>query len=98
MQLKTYQREALDDLRDYLDLARAGDTAAAWDAATAAARTRALERGRVVGHAAYEPLPGMEQIPYVCIRLPTGGGKTLLAAETIPLARTFLGRDRPLVL
>jgi type III restriction enzyme len=33
-------------------------------------------------------------VPYVCLRLPTGGGKTLLASCTIPLVcRGFLGRD-----
>ncbi len=98
MELKSYQQEALDDLRDYLDLARAGDPAQAWDVATKAAAARALERGRVVSHQPYRPLQGMEATPYVCIRLPTGGGKTLLAAETIPLSTAFVGDARPLVL
>ena len=98
MELKSYQQEALDDLRDYLDLARAGDPAQAWDVATKAAAKRALEQGRVVSHQPYRPLQGMEATPYVCIRLPTGGGKTLLAAETIPLSTAFMGDARPLVL
>ena len=98
MELKAYQREALDDLRDYLDLARAGDPARAWDLATKAAERRALERGRTHSLAPYQPLEGMEDTPYVCMRLPTGGGKTLLAAETVPLSRAFMGTERSLVL
>ena len=98
MELKSYQREALDDLRDYLDLARAGDPAQAWDLATRAAAKRALEHGRLQRYQPYRPLEGMESTPYVCIRLPTGGGKTLLAAETIPLSTAFMGNSRPLVL
>ena len=97
MELKSYQREALDDLRDYLDLARAGDPARAWELATDAARKRALENGRSRSFGAYRPLEGMETTPYVCIRLPTGGGKTLLATETIPLSTAFMGAPRPLV-
>ena len=98
MELKAYQREALDDLRDYLDLARAGDPAQAWDLAAKAAERRALERGRTRSLAPYKPLAGMEDTPYVCIRLPTGGGKTLLAAETVPPSRAFMGTELPLVL
>ncbi len=97
MELKSYQREALDDLRDYLDLARSGDPAQAWEIAAEAARKRALENGRARNFDAYRPLEGMEATPYVCIRLPTGGGKTLLAAETIPLSTAFMGTPRPLV-
>ena len=38
-------------------------------------------------------------MPYVCLRLPTGGGKTLLAAEAIgEIGRALLGTDRPVCL
>ncbi|MBK8663051.1 MAG: DEAD/DEAH box helicase family protein [Ignavibacteriales bacterium] len=38
-------------------------------------------------------------IPYICLRLPTGGGKTLLASHTIPVVcREFLARDFSLVI
>jgi type III restriction enzyme len=41
-------------------------------------------------------LPG---VPNVCLRLPTGGGKTLLAAHTVAVAgRHYLERDYPVVL
>jgi superfamily II DNA or RNA helicase len=38
-------------------------------------------------------------LPYVCLRFPTGGGKTLVAAHSIALAKTeYLHTDEPLVL
>ncbi|MBK6599294.1 MAG: DEAD/DEAH box helicase family protein [Proteobacteria bacterium] len=41
----------------------------------------------------------MPGVPNVCLRLPTGGGKTLLAAHTVAVAgRHFLERDYPVVL
>ena len=44
----------------------------------------------------YYPAPGFEGVPYVCLRLPTGGGKTLLAAHALgEIGRTLLGADRP---
>ncbi len=41
----------------------------------------------------------MADIPYVCLRLPTGGGKTLLACHTIAIAnKEYLKEDHSLVL
>ena len=40
----------------------------------------------------------MENIPYVCVRIPTGGGKTVLASNSITVAKDFLQRDFSLVL
>ena len=42
---------------------------------------------------------GFSNIPYVCLRLPTGGGKTVLAAYSVGIAsKEFLGRDFSLVI
>ncbi len=39
------------------------------------------------------------QVPYVCLRLPTGGGKTVLASHAIKVAtRAYLEQDYPVVL
>jgi len=47
----------------------------------------------------YHPLPGAETVPYVCLRVPTGGGKTRLAGHAIKrVARAFLSTTQPLVL
>src|SRR5690606_33822533 len=44
-------------------------------------------------------LNGLSGTPYVCLRLPTGGGKTILAAHSIEIARThWMERDYPPVL
>jgi len=41
----------------------------------------------------------LEEIPSVCLRVPTGGGKTLLAAHSIPIAaQNYANTDSPIVL
>lgn len=49
---------------------------------------------------AYLPAPDLDQkIPYICLRLPTGGGKTYLAARSIGIvASELLFREHSLVL
>jgi len=42
---------------------------------------------------------GFTNIPYVCLRLPTGGGKTILAAHSVGIAsKEYLARDFSLVI
>lgn len=42
---------------------------------------------------------GFNNIPYVCLRLPTGGGKTILAAHSVGIAaKESLARDFSLVI
>ncbi|MFZ4682612.1 MAG: DEAD/DEAH box helicase, partial [Terrimicrobiaceae bacterium] len=39
----------------------------------------------------YRPIAGFEEgMPYFCLRVPTGGGKTRLAARCVPLVNRFL--------
>ncbi len=48
---------------------------------------------------AYRPLEGLGTVPYVCLRLTTGGGKTLLSAHAVKIAAdAYLEREFPLVL
>ncbi|WP_158817181.1 DEAD/DEAH box helicase [Methylocapsa sp. S129] len=43
--------------------------------------------------------PTMPGLPYVCLRIPTGGGKTILAAHSVKVAAdSFLRTDAPAVL
>jgi type III restriction enzyme len=103
MELKEYQLRALGQLRFFLERARAGDFAAAF--ADTLARTdeggpaqddcaRAYNRG---GYTAVEGLE--DETPYCCIRLPTGGGKTLLAAHAAKIAaEAFMERPKVPVL
>lgn len=92
MELKDYQCRALDALRTFLDQAAIRPHAQAYAAACAVGEPGAYG-------AAYRPLAGSPGTPYCCLRLPTGGGKTLLAAHAIGIARdTYLARRFPVVL
>jgi type III restriction enzyme len=43
--------------------------------------------------------PSLPGLPYVCLRIPTGGGKTILAAHSVAVAAdSFLRTDAPTVL
>lgn len=88
--LKNYQQQALDALRAYLETARFKGAQAAWE--TLRTESAAAWHG-------YRPLDGLPDAPFICLRLPTGGGKTLLAAHAVKIAaETFLEREFPLVL
>lgn len=89
--LKNYQQETLAVLREYLETARAVGAAAAYSAAMQTA----------VGpyFRPYQTLSGLAETPYICLRLPTGGGKTLLAAHAVAIAaHAYLEREYPLAL
>jgi len=92
MQLKPYQTRALNALRTFLDAAAIKPHEQAY--------RDACEVGEPGPYAAvYGPLEGLPDAPYCCIRLPTGGGKTLLAAHAIGIAReTYLTTRHPFVL
>ena len=52
------------------------------------------------GHAlTYHPLQGADELPYVCLRVPTGGGKTRIAGQAIArVNRAFLAAEQSLVI
>lgn len=83
--LKLYQRQSLATLRDYLaEVAATGDANMAFYKFT----------GRP-----YQPAPALSGLPYICLRVPTGGGKTILAAHSIGIAcGAFLKSETPCVL
>lgn len=91
MGLKVYQQDLLRDYESFLSRTRElGSPAVAFAESTLAGFGHEL---------AYRPLPGAEQVPYVCLRVPTGGGKTRLAGQAIDrVRRSFLGAEHPLVL
>lgn len=98
METKQYQKHALHWLRRYFEKVRAlqavGDS---FPAATAfTATTAEIHEGQGLAYSPVRQVPG---IPYVCLRLPTGGGKTLVAAEAVSLGvKDLLQQDRALVL
>jgi type III restriction enzyme len=93
--LKNYQQQALDSLRHFLrDAARTGSLPAAW----ALEHTRQASGGDGARPPPYRDEP-FGTTPCVCLRIPTGGGKTLLAAHAIALmAREWRQADFPVAL
>jgi type III restriction enzyme len=96
MKLKQYQIDTLDVLRRFLEEARVAGPKNAYESVTREPeQTKRLGRYRTD----YIALDGMSGAPYVCLRLPTGGGKTILAAHAIGVARdAWVEKDYPLVL
>jgi type III restriction enzyme len=92
--LKGYQTRILGTLRDYLrEVARTGDPRNPFEKIVAANAAKAVP---------YIPvqIPGLAGVmPYVCLRVPTGGGKTLLAAHAIGAAvKDYQRAERAVVL
>jgi type III restriction enzyme len=86
--LKDYQNRVLDSLREFFRLcSKTGSPSEAY---------------HTVCGGLYLPIhaAGLERdMPYVCLRVPTGGGKTLLACHTAGLAMSeLLHADRAVVL
>ncbi|MBC6441820.1 MAG: DEAD/DEAH box helicase family protein [Rhodobacteraceae bacterium] len=83
--LKEYQRIALDRFTAWL---------------RAAAETGADTAFYQATGFPYRPAPHVDrETPYVCLRVPTGGGKTLLAAHAIgSAAREYMATPNPMVL
>jgi type III restriction enzyme len=79
--LKTYQTQSLDTLRAFLLACRSANPATAFAA-----------HGAVANHWSGKPaVPAYsarfgEAVPCVCLRVPTGGGKTLMAAHAVAIA------------
>ena len=79
MQLKKYQLRALDALDTFLSEAVTKPHGVAYNIA--------CKVGDPGFYASiYEPLGHLSNVPYCCLRLPTGGGKTLLGAHAIGIA------------
>ena len=75
-ELKEYQKETLSVLREYLEEAALRGPKAAFGKVTA-------KHPSDVRPSVYHTRWNMDDVPYVCLRLPTGGGKTLLAAHSV---------------
>lgn len=89
-QLKSYQQRAVDCLSGFLANCQQLDSVeAAYAASLEAQGMPAL---------AYSDC-GFSQVPYVCLRIPTGGGKTVLGSHAIEIAaRQYLQTDTPIAL
>ena len=96
MELKRYQADTLSILRRFLEEARVIGPGDAYESITQEPE-QAGRLGRFRGQ--YKPLDGLPGVPYVCLRLPTGGGKTVLASHAVAIARdAWVEKDFPMVL
>lgn len=87
--LKEYQKEALEKLGEFCKEARSR-----YDKGITRFERDAYEY--VTDSRSYFAPPGFENVPYICLRLPTGGGKTLLAAHALgTIGNKMLGTDCP---
>lgn len=92
--LKPYQNRVLDSVKKFFALcSKSGNPSYAFQAV-------GMENGN--GDVLYVPVTASglrPQMPYVCLRVPTGGGKTLLACYATGLAmQELLHADRAVVL
>ena len=83
---KTYQSQVLESVETYF---KACHELPSPSIAFTATTERLWGRGNT-----YNPLSGFPaDMPYFCLRVPTGGGKTWLAAKSVALANTHLLRS-----
>lgn len=92
LELKTYQKNALAALEHFLKRVRVVGIETAWreyaPAVTPSGKQLPYQNGAFG-----------DDIPCVCLRLPTGGGKTLLAAHAVArIGKTYCDTDAPVVL
>ncbi|MFN4204817.1 MAG: DEAD/DEAH box helicase [Agrobacterium albertimagni] len=96
MKLKQYQTDTLSILRRFFEEARVAGPMGTYEALTKEP-DQAKRLGRYGG--TYTPLAELPHVPYICMRLPTGGGKTILAAHSIGIVRdAWVEKDYPMVL
>jgi type III restriction enzyme len=94
IELKDYQNRVLDSLRRFLKLcSQTGNSEAAFREVT---KDEDNETSVPYEHV---NVAGLAELPYVCLRVPTGGGKTLLACHAAGIAmKELLHADRSVVL
>lgn len=87
MQLKEYQEQCLTSLREYLAKVKEYDTNKQRFSAKAA-----WEDTRSSWYKRLKDFP--ESKPFICVQVPTGGGKTVLAAHAIDIAKEYLTKKK----
>ena len=82
-QLKRYQQRCLDKLAEYLR------RVVELDPVTPLAAKVAFEEVSENG-GTYRKIEALPGLPYVCLRVPTGGGKTVMASYAVGIAANNL--------
>lgn len=88
MKLKKYQQDAMQSVSHYFSSCLQSDAATAFKQIQPDFDYKTPSKD---SH--------LSRIPYVCVRIPTGGGKTLLAAHSIAqVATDYLQQEFPITL
>ncbi len=69
--LKRYQQEVIDTLGNYLSSMQKFD------------HNKAKLAFLEITEQPYHPIEGLNEVPYICVKVPTGGGKTLIATHAV---------------
>lgn len=79
LQLKSYQQRTLDELKEFLTDANKLVAGSKLEPEKALKLTYSLKNEE----APYKAIPDLTTAPYLCIKIPTGGGKTLVASHSL---------------
>lgn len=91
MELKTYQKKVMDDLSAYIDhLNNSNNLITAWNEYWA---EKDVKVG--VGVPAYNN--AIQGVPHICMKVPTGGGKTFMACASIKRIYDAMPMEKPRV-
>ena len=97
MELKKYQADTMSMLRRFFEEASLAGPKNAYEAITK--EPELAERLGRYGGTYAAPFENQPDLPYVCLRLPTGGGKTILGCHAVQVVRdAWIQKDHPLVL
>jgi len=84
LELKNYQKKSLEKLKQFFERCN-----------TLRPKVAFIDQTERI----YHEVPNLADSPYVCIRIPTGGGKTLLACHSLGLAANkYLHTENPVCL
>lgn len=86
LSLKDYQHRVLEEIESYVTLVGQYLGSGVEEAADQAFYSRTKRP--------FNPLENKPETPFVCLKVPTGGGKTLIASHTIPLLYDSLLTDK----
>jgi len=97
MILKTYQQNTLNVLQRFFEMCRISGAKDAYRSITGEPEI-AMRLGRLL-RGDYQKWESIPNTPRVCLKIPTGGGKTIIAAHAVKIvADTWCERENPVVL
>jgi len=86
IQLKTYQQRVLNEIREYFEDAKSLGGAKGIRYAFMDKLGDDVQK--------YKPIEGLEETPFVCIKVPTGGGKTLIASHALEIMHEAYNKEQ----